>query len=739
MTGRYWRRLLPGGLVLLLFLLHGAGAIELPLLQRLEYLTYDLRLHLTLPGGIDPRIVIVDIDEDSLRREGHWPWDRDKLARLTRNLFEEYRVAVAGFDVVFAERDDNEALNALHARLTAQNDTAARALLDKLRPFLDREQDFAQNLKAHPVLLGYYFTADPAGTRRSGQLPSPVLADSLTAAAIPRPLLAHGYVANLPALQRHAAGAGFFDNPSVDEDGVFRRVPLLQQYNGALYESLALALTRAYLHAPLLPVVSQAASGDLPTLEAVRLGSLRIPVDEEAAALVPFRGPQYSFRYVSASDVLHKTVAAPQALRGAIVLIGGTAPGLLDLRATPVQNVYPGIEMHANLISGILDQRIKYRPDYTRAIDLLQLLVIGLLLAALLPRLSAILASALSLGTVMLVTAANLWFWQMHNMVLPLASVVLLIAGLFVANMAHGFFVEGRAKRQLGMRFGQYVPPELVTEMSHNPQRYTLEGEKREMTVLFSDLRGFTRMSEGLDPKDLSELMNTFLTPMTRIIHEHRGTIDKYMGDAIMAFWGAPLAEPAHATRAIEAALAMNAALADLSRDFVVRGWPALGMGIGLSTGPMSVGNMGSQFRMAYTVLGDTVNLGSRLESQTKNYGVSIIVSEATRRAASQFVYRELDRVRVKGKQQPVAIFEPLGTDSQVSAELRDELTLHTDALAAYRNGKWDRAEKLFTTLQQRGAKPELCKLFLWRIAYLRVDPPATDWGGVFVSRRKGD
>jgi adenylate cyclase len=733
---RYLRRAVPGLIVLLTMLLHTTGHIDLPLVQRLENFAYDIRLRATAPGGIDERVVIVDIDENSLRREGRWPWDRDKLARLVSHLFDEYRAAVVGFDMVFAERDQNAALAALRTTLSRQPDAATQTLLSTLQPLLDHDQDFSHHLKGRPVVLGYYFTNDSLTTQHSGLLPTATLHVGDFSSNMTDAVTARGYVANLPKLQRNAAGAGFFDNPRVDLDGVFRRVPLLQQHEGSLYEALSLAVARIYLRTSLLPVLAADTHPGYPALEALRLGALRIPVDGEAAALVPYRGPKDSFRYLSASAVLHKTVAVPGLLNGAIVLIGSSAPGLLDLRSTPVQHIYPGVEIHANLISGILDQRIKQQPSYTRASEFLLLLVLGLLLAFLLPKLNALTATAVSICALILVAAENFYFWQVQNLVLPLAPSMLMVVAMFVANMAHGFFIEGRTKRQLGQLFGQYVPPELVENMSKDPARYTLEGEKRDMTVLFSDVRGFTTLSEGLDPKELSSLINAILTPMTHIIHDHHGTIDKYMGDAIMAFWGAPVADRAHAEHAVSAALAMARALAELRTAFHARGWPELDMGIGLSSGPMNVGNMGSEFRMAYTVLGDTVNLGSRLESQTKVYGTPIIVSDATRLAAPGIVYLELDRVRVKGKQNAVAIFAPIGKED-LGTVARNELALLAEALALYRAQQWSRAEALYTDLVGHSVRVDYCRLFLWRIDYFRKNPPGDDWDGVFISRRQ--
>jgi len=276
------------------------------------------------------------------------------------------------------------------------------------------------------------------------------------------------------------------------------------------------------------------------------------------------------------------------------------------------------------------------------------------------------------------------------------------------------------------------VPPELVDEMAQNPEAISLEGESREMTVLFSDVRGFTTISEGLDPKQLTQLMNAFLTPMTEVIHHNRGTIDKYMGDAIMAFWGAPLKDHEHAKHALTAAMQMIGALEKLQKDFAIKGWPAINIGVGLNSGLMTVGNMGSSFRMAYTVMGDTVNLGSRLEGLTKNYGVQIIVSEFTKAQVPEFAYRELDVVRVKGKDKPVIIYEPLGLAENIDKPTKDALKLYREALKLYRNQNWDLAEIQFVNLQKLEPTPYLYQMYIERIGFFRHTPPASDWDGVF-------
>jgi adenylate cyclase len=307
-----------------------------------------------------------------------------------------------------------------------------------------------------------------------------------------------------------------------------------------------------------------------------------------------------------------------------------------------------------------------------------------------------------------------------------------MIGLLFALNMSYGYFVEARGKRQITGLFGQYVPPELVDEMAKNPEHFSMEGESREMTVLFTDVRGFTTISEAFEPRELSQLMNEFLTPLTEVIYRYRGTIDKYMGDAIMAFWGAPLPDPQHPRQAVLAALEMQQAMRRLAPEFKARGWPEIRVGVGLNSGRMSVGNMGSRVRLAYTVMGDAVNLASRLEGITKQYGADIIVGENTRNAVPDVVFRELDRVRVKGKDVAVPIYEPVGLAGEVDQARLDELKLFGQALRLYRAQDWDRAELQLINLQQRHPEVHLYSVYLERIAQLRARPPGGGWDGAW-------
>ncbi len=736
-------RLALSALILLILLVDTSGLYKYPFIKQLENWTYDARLNFTRPDTVDDRIVIVDIDENSLAEVGRWPWGRDKLATIVDNLFDRYRVSVVGFDIVFAERDESSGLEKFEQLATGQlkeNEDYQKAL-QEIRPSLLHDEIFADSLVGRNVVLGYYFKAglqeDESGV--TGLLP-PALTrmDAQWNERLPINKAA-GYGGNLEILQVSARSGGYFDNPFVDADGVFRRVPLVQAYEGYLFASLALATAQAFLDAASiqLTIETEGSKGgkEYYALETINVKNYSIPVDANGAVFVPYRGTQGSFPYIPAHEVLSGKTE-PSLLRDKIVLVGTSAPGLLDLRSTPVQNIYPGVEVHANIISGILDNRIKHKPAWTIGYEFVVLVVIAVCMALLLPLVSPLLAAASTLGITALVLAGTFVAWE-SNLILPLASPLMLIVLMFMLHMTYGFFIESRGKRQLANLFGHYIPPELVDEMSKSPEEFSLDGENREMTVLFSDVRGFTTISEGMDPKQLTQLMNALLTPMTRVIHKNRGTIDKYMGDAIMSFWGAPLADSEHARHALYAAMEMMDELKIMQQDFRERGWPEVSIGIGLNTGDMNVGNMGSEFRMAYTVLGDAVNLGSRLEGLTKNYGVNIIVSESTKAAIPEFVFRELDLVRVKGKNEPVAIFEPIGHRNDLDKSVTSELSAYKKALLNFRAQSWDKAELDFFNLNRAYPDRLLYQVYLDRIAFYRNNPPGEDWDGVFTHTSK--
>lgn len=737
---RHWPRVAVTLLPLLFALLHAGSALRLDVLQRLDDIIYDARLRAANPRTLDPRIVIIDIDEKSLAEVGQWPWGRNKLGLLVDELFARQQISLLGFDVVFAEADERSGL----AQLTelAQNELKDQAgfgeRVRQLQSKLDFDGLFAKSLQNRPVVLGYYLTSDRGG-RVSGVLPSPVVTkESLQGRFLPA-ISWDGFGSNIEVLAKAAPVAGFF-NPIADSDGVVRSVPMLAEYKGQYYESLPLAMFRAMAGFPsVTPSFSNEAflSRKFQAVNRIVLRqgdrTLAIPVDEKIATLVPYRGlggvDGGSFRYVSAADIFAKRLPAGS-LKDKVVFVGTTAPGLLDLRVTPVGEAYPGVEAHANLLSGFMDGNVPFKPDYARGYELAVLLVAGLILALGLPLLSAIRAVGLSVGMLLALVGLNTWLYLGEGLVLPLASGVTMVLTAFALNMSYGYFVESRSKRELANLFGTYVPPELVDEMVKDPDSYSMTATSRELTVMFCDMRGFTKMSENMEPVKLQELLTGVFSRLTNLIRANRGTIDKYMGDCVMAFWGAPVETSEHARLAVKSAMEMANAVRDINADHRSRGLPEIGVGIGLNTGVMCVGDMGSNIRRSYTVIGDAVNLGSRLEGLSKAYGVDIVVSETARALAPEFAWQELDRVRVKGKDKAVAIFWPMAPLDRMNGESLSELKTWSAFIRVYREQNWDQAEVLLINLMRANPKKYLYQLYSERVASMRLLPFDPEWDG---------
>ena len=718
----------------------------LPFIDRLDVLAYDMRMRVQ-KGELDPRIVIVDIDEKSLAEVGRWPWSRDVVARLVETLDQKYFAKAISFDVIFSEPDTSSGYGTLEslARKEFRDIAGFGDRIRALKPRFDYDHQLAVALDGRATILGYFLSNEPDAVTK-GMLPAPAFSLSDLGGMEIESAEYKSYAGNLGALQA-AARAGGFMNPTQDPDGTIRRLSLLARVGDNYYESLALATARVGLGASRIKPIfytedeTQLSGEEHRTygaLKALRLNSkpkaTYIPLERHMTALINYRGPGGprggQFRYVSAVDVLQGKVPMEH-LADTIVLVGTTSAGLKDLRPAPVNTDYPGVEMHANIIASIMDGDFKQEPDFSIGLQLAQVVLIGAVLGLLLPVLTPLPSIVVSMLAMAGVVGANFAMYQQLNWVVPIAVSLLLVAALFIFNIAWGYLFEYRKGRAMVNLFGEYVAPELVAEMAANPENYSMEGESRELTVLFCDVRGFTTISEGLDPNALREYINIYLTAMSEDIRGNRGTLDKYIGDAVMAFWGAPVELPDHASRAVATALKMQATAKALNADFVARKWPPLKIGIGLNTGEMRVGDMGSKIRRAYTVMGDAVNLSSRLEGITKVYGVGIAVGEGTKLAAPQFAYRELDRVRVKGKNEPVPIFEPLGLEAELDAAAKERVGRWHAALALVRAQEWDRAEALLKALLADQPDEALYALYLQRIAHYREHPPGADWDGV--------
>ncbi|VWX59499.1 Adenylate cyclase [Burkholderiales bacterium 8X] len=715
--------------------LHASGLWRLSVLDRLDLYIYDVRMRATMPRTLDPRIVIVDIDEASLQRHGQWPWSRDKLARLTDELFDRQKVGALGFDVLFIERDASSPIEALRRLAAGSADAKAELgpLIERYTTELDTDGLFARALGARPVALGFYLTQS-AEPRAAGALPPPASAIDPVELASTSISRWNGYSAGVAPIANAAATAGFVNVVlQAQADGVVRSVPLLARLDRpasadqgqgraiSLHQSLALAVYRLGMGAPnsLLPVLApgggsgdtdgagsnrgksgtRSSSGAIRATDAkasveslvIARGSelVRIPVDQSFSAWIPFRGPGGprggSFRYLSAADVLDGRLQ-DAALAEKIVLVGTSAPGLQDLRPTPVDGAFPGVEVHANLISGLLDGRLPRLPDYAAGYELLTSVAAGLLLALALARLSLVRAIGFSVVLLAALVGLDLWLYTSAGLILPLACALAVGFATVVLSLGWGYFVEARAGRGLAALFGTYVPPQLVEEMRADPHRYDMRAKSMELTVMFCDMRDFTPLCERLAPEELQAFLNTVFSRLTQVISKHRGTVDKYMGDCVMAFWGAPVAAPDHASLAVGAALEMISEVEELNRQHRASGLPEVRVGIGINTGLMSVGDMGSALRRSYTVVGDAVNLASRIEGLGAGYGFDVVATASTRRAASDYVWQELDSVKVKGKTESVQIFTPRCAQHAAATELREELAIWSEVVTALRS-----------------------------------------------------
>ncbi|MDO5103579.1 MAG: adenylate/guanylate cyclase domain-containing protein [Lautropia sp.] len=594
------------------------GYLNLSAIHTFDWLQQDQRLR-WMPVSAESRVLIVDIDEKSLQEQGRWTWPRRTLAQLVKRIVDEGGARVLGFDVVFAESSP------------------------------DDDQVLVEAIRGRPVVAGYYFTRR-AGAHRIGMLPAPLF-DGKAFEHHPLPDW-DGFGASVDPVSQAARGSGFF-NARIDDDGVVRSVPVLTRFEGQLYESLALAMLRVYENDP--PLAWQ---GQTLTLS----GQTRLVLDDHLAVRVPFAGAAGPaagrFEYLSATDVIEGRID-PARFRDKIVLVGASAPGIGDRHATPVNLSTPGVEVHATLIAGALAGGMPAVPWHAGHTMSLVVLLLGCLAAFWMPRLGAPGILALAIALLGLIQLGNTWMFRELGWIMPVAVPMLAIVMIAILNLAIGHFIEGKARRAVIELFGQYVSPKLVQRMARQPAAYPIESQNKRLTILFADIRGFTRIAESMEPQVLREYLNLFLTRMTEVIHQHQGTVDKYMGDAIMAFWGAPVEDPEQEDHAIVAAIAMQEAVAELNRDFAKRGWPVLRIGIGINSGTARVGDMGSQLRRTYTAIGDAVNLAARLEALTKRFGLPVLLGETTARQVQQVELAPLGEADVPGRSERVRVFCP--------------------------------------------------------------------------------
>ena len=742
-------------------------------IYRLELNTLDVRFQFRGRVAPDPRIIIVDIDQRSQEQLGRWPFPRIHFAHLMDALREDGAKVVA-FDMTFSKPDQTVLpLQDLSADLVAEKkqglavSPAVQSAIDRREKQYNYDEQFAESLKRFGnVVLGNYFlytTADLQGVSNEAldnyanllaYFPFPqVVGYPQTLGEAGRVKVIHiygtqylvprGAEANAPdftaAVASEKGGAGFF-NVTVDADTVVRRLPLAIPYgrdpnlaNWDFYPSLDVQTIRLFLGLRDEDMKLNYGDAGITTLQ---FGPhLTVHPDDLSRLLVNFHGPSQTYPYVSFGDVALEKFQ-PGTFKDKIVLIGASATGIGDLRATPFGGIdFPGVEIHANLIDNILNQQflVHHAPQVLTDIGFIFLfgIPLGLWLAVVQPRWMA-------LGLLLVVPFAGIVYWAfLHgwwlNFIVP--ALFTLVPNVSLVALYRVFFEE-QEKRKIRGAFQQYVSPEVIRRLLTDPER--VKPRKTEVTVLFSDIRGFTTISEKLDAQELAGLLNAYLTDMTKIIFRHQGTLDKYIGDAVMAIWGAPFDAPDHAAKCCDAAVEMLSKLTDLQKDWRARGYPQLDIGIGINTGIASVGNMGSSLRYGYTAMGDSVNLASRLEGLNKEYGTRIVVSESTRREirSDKLIFRELDLIRVKGKLQPVTIFEVLSGEAAASGG-KELVELFGRGREAYKHQDWRAAKTEFEGVLLRWPEDSPSRIFRARCDEYLAEKPVENWDGVYVMKNK--
>lgn len=734
---RYYARHFGYGRLLCLLLLVAFIAVRVsdPFpLEELRVRTFDA-YQILQPRKITQRpVVIIDIDEKSLAKYGQWPWPRTRVADLVQRLTDLGAAAIA-FDIVFAEPDRLSPAIAADSFRNLDEESRAR-----LRALPSNDQVLADVLRRSPAVLGE--SGLPTFVKQPElKLPLTGLA---TLGGDPAPFLLQfpGLLRNIPILEEASPGRGLF-TIRTERDGIVRRVPMIMQAQGNLMPSLTFEMLRIVTKSDTILVKSDEAG-----VKSVGVPGFEIPTDRNGQLWVHF-AKHDAARYVSAADVL-EGVVGPDQISRKLILIGTSAVGLLDVKTTPLDPVMPGVEVHAQVLESALTRSVLSQPNYAVGAELLAAIIFGLAIIWLAPILSAITLLVFGAIIIAIMVATSWYFFTEKRLLIDFTFPLIASTAIYLVLVFSSYFREQAQRRRIRSAFGQYLSPALVEQLAQSPEKLVLGGEERDMTIMFSDVRGFTSISESFkhDPQGLTSLMNRFLTPLTNAILDRKGTIDKYMGDAIMAFWNAPLNDKSHQVNACEAALDMIDRIETLNvereREAKESGKPFIPMhvGIGLNTGMCVVGNMGSNLRFDYSVLGDSVNLASRLEGQSKSYGVPIIAGSTTALAAKdKFAILELDFITVKGKKEPEVIYAIAGReDVAKSGQFQRLRNLSIEMLSCYRSRDWDGAMAAIAKgriADEAKSFHGLYDLYSERIEAFRKTPPPDDWNGVMALTTK--
>ncbi len=720
-----------------------------PFLDIVELKTLDLRFKSRGVMQADDAIALAVIDEKSLDREGRWPWPRSKIARLVDYLSDD-GARVIGFDIGFVEPDENNNLPFIQQLESKINEL--RVDSEDLERFLAESKILADNdlILAHSikqskakVILGYfvhmsqeslgYEIKDEDIEDRVSQVSKskyPIVQFSEKNAA--DHILVDSYTpeVDLKILNESAHSLGYL-NMIPDLDGVVRWLPLMIRCRGEILSPLSIQSAWHYLGRPPL-IVKMASYG----VEGIQMGDISIPTDETGQMVINYLGPPKTFPHYPITDIINHKVPKGT-FKDRIVLVGATALGIYDMRNTPFSAVYPGLEVHATIIDNILRQNFLIRPDWTKILDLLAIVLIGVIAGIVIPRLNAIrgilFAIALFIAHILVCRLFFVRYGLWFNIIYPLAALVI----LYVSHTIYKYMTEERERKKIKGAFTHYVSSSVVNVMLKHPEKLKLGGERKELTILFSDIKGFTTIAESVTPEELVHLLNEYLTVMTDVIFKYDGTLDKYIGDGIMALYGAPLDIPDHPRKACLSAIEMMKELKMLNEKWIGEGREPVDIRIGINTGSMLVGNMGSKQRFDFTAMGDSVNLGSRLEGANKSYKTNIIIGESTyERVKDEFVCMELDSVKVKGRKRPVRIYSLLG--SKELLEIPETIVSQfNEAVNVYKARKWEEAIKIFENIAAKDPNFYPAQVYIDRCRDFKENPPPSDWDGVYVMPSK--
>ena len=664
-------------------------------------LSIDNRLRdfmFNIRGEIEPKsdsVVIIDIDEKSLKTLGQWPWSRDVLSKILYNL-NDAKVAIIGFDIVFAE-EDRTSPHKIFKKLDIQKENL---------PNFDLE--FAQAIANTPTILGYQFEfADKEFILKSAPAIQTIFIEKNKNIEENFLIKAKGTILNIPILQDSSYSSGFFNNIP-DDSGIIRSVPLIISYDDEIYPSLALEALRIGLGIKRVTI-----NYDENGVRNLQLGDFIVPTDRYGRLLINFRGKEKSFKYISALDIYNNSFNKEE-IENKIALVGTSAAALMDLRATPFESVFPGVEVHANAIDNIISQDFIYRASWMDGANIVIIFILTFFTFFIIKKIPIWLTPIFTISF-LFISLYYIYYLMFNtgiilNILFPIFSIIL--SGII--SLIIGYFYEIKKKEEIKNKFASKVSKDVMEELLKNIDDNSLKAQNKEVTIFFSDIRGFTNISEKINkPELLIKYLNQYMTPMSEVITKNKGTIDKYIGDAIMAYWNAPFDIENHADKAVTSAIEQLNELKELNKNLEITNQPLIAIGIGITTGIATVGEIGSIGRSDYTIIGDSVNLGSRIESLCKFYDVSLIISEDTKeKLTKDYIFRYLDYVKVKGKENPIKLWEVL-VDS--NDEIKEELNIYHEAIELFTNKKIEEAFILFQELNKNYKSKKIYDIYIQR------------------------